>query len=135
MKEKLASCILFRDQRPVAAWAMLDHLLKLGVDAVELLSVHALPDDGLPVDRGMRKYWGCNTIGFFTPELRYFSPDGLIGFRNMLNGYMMPGSVLFSTLITTIPLKEIIADQPFARGVGQCILLSSDRRSATQLRK
>ena len=71
----------------LASPPMLDHLHKLGVDAVELLPVHAFLDDGFLLERGLRNYWGYNTIGFFAPEPRYFGPAGLIGFRNMVRRF------------------------------------------------
>ena len=54
--------------------AVIDHLLKLGVTAIELLPVHAFVDDRHLVEQGLRNYWGYNTIGFFAPEPRYVSP-------------------------------------------------------------
>lgn len=68
----------------IASDAMLEHLLMLGVDTVELLPVHSFLDDGFLVERGLRNYWGYNSIGFFAPEPRYFGPEGLIGFRRMV---------------------------------------------------
>ena len=50
---------------------MIDHLLKLGVTAIELMPVHCFVDDRQLVERGLRNYWGYNTIGFFAPESRY----------------------------------------------------------------
>ncbi len=50
--------------------AAIDHLLKLGVTAVELLPVHTSVDDRHLADRGLRNYWGYNSIGFFAPERR-----------------------------------------------------------------
>jgi glycogen operon protein len=47
------------------------HLRRLGVTTVELMPVHAFVDDRHLLDRGLRNYWGYNTIGFFAPELRY----------------------------------------------------------------
>ena len=49
----------------------IDYLKKLGVTAVELMPVHAFIDDGHLVARGLRNYWGYNTINFFSPEARY----------------------------------------------------------------
>ncbi|HEV2527567.1 MAG TPA: glycogen debranching protein GlgX [Thermomicrobiales bacterium] len=51
----------------------IDHLKRLGVTAVELLPVHAFLDDGFLVDKGLRNYWGYNSIGYFAPEARYSS--------------------------------------------------------------
>ena len=49
------------------------YLKKLGVTAVELMPVHAFLDDKALADRGLRNYWGYNTINFFSPEARYAS--------------------------------------------------------------
>jgi isoamylase len=65
----------------LAAEPVLAHLTALGVTAVELLPVQALVDDRWLVEKGLVNYWGYNTIGFFTPEPRYFGPRGLAGFR------------------------------------------------------
>jgi isoamylase len=53
--------------------AVIEHLLRLGVTAVELLPVHQSVPEG-PLDgRGLTNYWGYNTIGFFAPHNRYSS--------------------------------------------------------------
>ena len=36
------------------------------------MPVHAFVDDRYLVEKGLRNYWGYNTIGFFAPEPRYF---------------------------------------------------------------
>jgi isoamylase len=46
--------------------AVIGHLTRLGVTAVELLPVHQFVHDG-----GRRNYWGYNTIGFFAPHAAY----------------------------------------------------------------
>ena len=52
---------------------ILDHLLSLGVTAVELLPVHhALTEEHL-ARQGLVNYWGYNTIGYFAPDSRYAS--------------------------------------------------------------
>src|SRR6059036_2318003 len=53
--------------------AAIDYFKKLGATAVELLPVHAHVDDKVLIDRGLRNYWGYNTIGFFAPEAKYSS--------------------------------------------------------------
>jgi isoamylase len=47
------------------------HLRRLGVTAVELMPVHASASERTLVERGLRNYWGYNTIGFFAPEPEY----------------------------------------------------------------
>src|SRR3546814_14096674 len=50
---------------------VVDHLVRLGVTAIELLPVHAFFDDRHLVQQGLRNYWGYNTTGFFAPAPRY----------------------------------------------------------------
>jgi glycogen operon protein len=53
--------------------AVIEHLLRLGVTAVELLPVHQyLTEPGL-AGRGLANYWGYNSIGFLAPHNRYCS--------------------------------------------------------------
>ena len=52
---------------------IIEHLQSLGVTAVELMPVHQFVHDYALVDRGLRNYWGYNTIGFFAPHNEYSS--------------------------------------------------------------
>jgi isoamylase len=54
----------------------IDHLVKLGVTAVELMPVQAFFDDRYLVEKGLTNYWGYNTIAFFAPAPRYTSVLG-----------------------------------------------------------
>jgi isoamylase len=49
------------------------YLKDLGVTAVELMPVHHFVDDKSLVEKGLRNYWGYNTLGYFSPEARYSS--------------------------------------------------------------
>ena len=51
----------------------IDYLRTLGVTAVELQPVHQFVHDAHLVDRGLRNYWGYNSIGFFAPHNEYSS--------------------------------------------------------------
>ncbi|OBG24564.1 glycogen debranching protein GlgX [Mycobacterium sp. 852002-51057_SCH5723018] len=51
--------------------AALQHLVDLGVTAVELLPVHRSVPEQFLVERGLTNYWGYNTIGFFAPQANY----------------------------------------------------------------
>jgi len=55
----------------------IDHLLKIGVNAVELLPIHAFMQDRILIERGLRNYWGYNTLCFFAPEPAYLSDGSL----------------------------------------------------------
>jgi isoamylase len=47
------------------------YLRALGVTAVELLPVHQFVQDSLLLERGLRNYWGYNSIGYFAPHNEY----------------------------------------------------------------
>ncbi|MGB9223031.1 glycogen debranching protein GlgX [Mycobacterium sp.] len=51
--------------------AALQHLVDVGVTAVELLPVHRSVPEQFLVGRGLTNYWGYNTIGFFAPHANY----------------------------------------------------------------
>ncbi|GMA31397.1 hypothetical protein GCM10025875_13890 [Litorihabitans aurantiacus] len=51
--------------------AMIDHLTRLGVTAIELMPVHQFINDPSLQDKGLSNYWGYNTIGFFAPHADY----------------------------------------------------------------
>ena len=51
--------------------AAIEHLTGLGVTAVELLPVHQFIHDAHLVERGLRNYWGYNSIGFLAPHNSY----------------------------------------------------------------
>jgi isoamylase len=57
--------------------AVIDHLLKLGITAIELMPVQQFVQDSTLLEKGLRNYWGYNTLGFFAPHAAYASrqPD------------------------------------------------------------
>lgn len=59
----------------LATPAIIEYLKSLGVTAVELLPVHHHVDDRHLVERGLTNYWGYNSLGYFSPDVRYSSPD------------------------------------------------------------
>ncbi|MCK0150532.1 glycogen debranching protein GlgX [Marivita sp. S6314] len=75
----------------LASDAVLEHLTKLGITAIELLPVQAIKSEGVLDARGLVNYWGYNTIGFFAPEPRYFGPAGIRGFRQMVDRFHAAG--------------------------------------------
>ena len=56
---------------------MVEHLVSLGVTAIELMPVHQFVQDTHLVEKGLRNYWGYNTIGFFAPHNEYASTGTL----------------------------------------------------------
>ncbi|HEX4787872.1 MAG TPA: glycogen debranching protein GlgX [Actinospica sp.] len=51
--------------------AVLDHLVNLGITAVELLPVHHFVSEPHLLERGLVNYWGYNSIGYFAPHAGY----------------------------------------------------------------
>src|SRR6266571_5083215 len=58
----------------LASEAAIQHLLRLGITAVELLPVHHFLNDRHLVEHGLTNYWGYNTLAYFAPESRYAAP-------------------------------------------------------------
>ena len=62
--------------RGLASPESIRHMKRIGVTAVELLPIHMFLDDDYLVEKGLKNYWGYNTIQFFAPARRYGSvPD------------------------------------------------------------
>ena len=60
----------------LAEHQVVDYLRYLGVTSIELLPIHTFVDDSYLLDKGLRNYWGYNTISFFAPARRYAAvPD------------------------------------------------------------
>ncbi len=55
----------------IAHPAIITHLKALGVTALELLPVHQFVQDAHLQEKGLRNYWGYNTIGFLAPHNEY----------------------------------------------------------------
>jgi isoamylase len=51
--------------------AAIRYLTELGVTAIELLPVHQFVQDDMLTRKGLRNYWGYNSIGFFAPHNEY----------------------------------------------------------------
>jgi isoamylase len=54
------------------------HLTSLGVTAVELMPVQHHIDEWHLVKRGLKNYWGYNTLSYFAPDVRYSASDSPI---------------------------------------------------------
>ncbi len=57
----------------IAHPAIVDHLTRLGVTAIELMPVHQFINDSVLQDKGLSNYWGYNTLSFFAPQNTYSS--------------------------------------------------------------
>jgi isoamylase len=68
----------------LASAPAIEHLKRLGVTAVELMPVHSFVDDRHLVDKGLKNYWGYNSIGFFAPDMRYSATGSISEFKTMV---------------------------------------------------
>ena len=64
---------------------ILQYLKALGITSLELMPVYEMIDEGFLVGRGLRNFWGYNSINFFTPEKSYADTDAVAEFREMVN--------------------------------------------------
>jgi glycogen operon protein len=68
----------------LGAPAVVEHLVKLGVTAVELLPIHPIADEPHLVNQGLRNYWGYSSINFFAADPRFFTRDRVREFKTMV---------------------------------------------------
>ena len=75
----------------LATAPVIEHLTRLSITTVELLPVHAFVDDRRLTERGLRNYWGYNTLSFFAPDLRYSASGRISEFRTMVKALHAAG--------------------------------------------
>ncbi|MEO3857444.1 glycogen debranching protein GlgX [Acrocarpospora sp. B8E8] len=68
--------------------AVIEHLLSIGVTAVELMPVHQFVPEHFLVARGLTNYWGYNTMAFLAPHNGYSSAgqrgEQVLEFKSMV---------------------------------------------------
>ena len=62
---------------------VLQHIKSLGVTSVELLPIHAYVHDNHLLEKGLKNYWGYNSIAFLTPHCDYLASGELREFKEM----------------------------------------------------
>ena len=82
--------------------AVVAHLRRIGVTAVELLPVTATLDEPPLLDRGVTNFWGYSTLGFFAPNPGYASVPGaeVEEFRAMVDALHAAG---IEVLLDVVP--------------------------------
>jgi isoamylase len=76
--------------------AVIEHLKSLGITAIELLPIHHHVDDHFLVQKGLKNYWGYNTLTYFAPDFRYSSKqaspeDPIREFKTMIRSLHAAG--------------------------------------------
>ncbi|MBB4067196.1 glycogen debranching protein GlgX [Gellertiella hungarica] len=75
----------------MASDPIVDHLVKLGISAVELLPIQFFLDDRYLVEKNLRNYWGYQTLGFFAPQPRFLSGNRIKEFKTMVKRFHAAG--------------------------------------------
>ncbi|WP_234406036.1 glycogen debranching protein [Methylobacillus glycogenes] len=57
--------------------AIISHLQRIGVTAIELMPIHAFTQDRYLLEKNLANYWGYNTLAYFAPEPAYLGSGGL----------------------------------------------------------
>jgi glycogen operon protein len=63
---------------------VIDHLKRLGVTTVELMPVQAFITEQFLDERGLRNYWGYNSLAWFAPEPAYAVENAVLEFKTMV---------------------------------------------------
>ena len=111
--------------------AMLDHLTRLGVTAIELLPVHAFLSEHFLVKQGPTNYWGYQSFGFFAPDPKYLGPSGIAGFRAMVDRFHEAGiEVILDVVYNHTPEGDEMGPTISFRGLDNAsyYMLAPDRR-------
>lgn len=75
----------------MASDPIVEHLVDLGISAVELLPIQYFPDDRYLLEKGLRNYWGYQTLGFFAPQPRFLSGRAITEFKTMVKRFHAAG--------------------------------------------
>ncbi len=67
------------------------YLKALGITSIELMPVQAFTDEHFLFEKGLRNYWGYNTLSYFAPHSAYLSGDDASEFRRMVDDYHEAG--------------------------------------------
>jgi isoamylase len=68
-----------------------EYLRSLGITSAEFLPIHAFVDDSYLVEKGLRNYWGYNSLAFFAPEPKYLHSPSVNEFKAAINQFHAHG--------------------------------------------
>jgi isoamylase len=71
--------------------AVISHLRRVGVTAVELMPVHQFVPEQALAARNLANYWGYNTIAFLAPHNRYAHSEPVREFKEMVKALHQAG--------------------------------------------
>jgi glycogen operon protein len=70
---------------------VVEYVRSLGVTSIELMPVHYFLDDNHLLEKGLRNFWGYNTLGFFAPHARYMAGQSIGEFKVMVSRFHKAG--------------------------------------------
>jgi isoamylase len=70
---------------------VIQHLKSIGVTAVELLPCQSFVSERFLSDRGLRNYWGYNSLAWFAPANEYALHDAVAEFKTMVKALHAAG--------------------------------------------
>ncbi|MET8140637.1 glycogen debranching protein GlgX [Sphaerisporangium sp. NPDC005288] len=116
--------------------SVIDHLVSLGVTAVELMPVHQFVPEHAMVARGLTNYWGYNTIAFLAPHNAYSSAgqrgEQVLEFKGMVKALHEAGiEVILDVVYNHTAEGDHMGPTLAYRGIDNASyyrLLDSDRR-------
>jgi isoamylase len=79
--------------------AVIEHLWKLGVTALELLPIQTFADDRFLVDKGLVNYWGYQPLAYFAPDPRYLGGGGIGGLKAAIRELNAAGIEVFLDVV------------------------------------
>ena len=70
---------------------VISYLKDLGITSLELLPVHGFIHDQFVEDKGLKNYWGYNSLNFFAPHAGYAAADAVAEFKQMVSALHAAG--------------------------------------------
>jgi isoamylase len=71
--------------------AVIEHLKSIGITAVELLPCQAFMSEPFLNERGLRNYWGYNSVAWFAPANEYANENAVTEFKTMVKALHAAG--------------------------------------------
>ena len=118
---------------------IIDHLLGLGVTAIELLPMQYFVTERRLADAGLTNYWGYSPIGYFAPDTRYAT--GGLGqqvaeFKSMVKRFHRAGiEVILDVVYNHTAEGNHLGPTLSFRGIDNRRLLSARSGASTLLRR
>ncbi len=98
--------------------AVIEHLVKLGITAVELMPVAAFVDELRLTRLGLSNYWGYNPYAFMAAEPRFAMGDALAEFRTMVTALHAAGiEVILDVVLNHTAETDILGPTLSFRGL------------------